>query len=86
MCLSPKAMIGKILKKLEINQTEMILITPKGDTKPWYSPLLDLWIPQTIVLHKTKDLLKQSHSEVIFQNIQMINIHAWRLSGKVQRD
>ncbi len=40
----PWAMIGEILRKIEMDQAEMILIAPTRDTKPWYPQLLELQI------------------------------------------
>ncbi len=78
-------MIQEVLMKLVLDESEMILIAPKWDTRSWYPHLLDRSIEQPIPL-KGDNLLVQSHSGILCNNLPMWNLHAWRLSGKAPKN
>ncbi len=81
----PWKIIGEALMKLEEDQAEMILVAPYWPTRAWYPLLLDLLIAPPIQLSQKEDLLSQSHSGKLFKDLKMLNLHAFRLSGRVQR-
>jgi ribonuclease HI len=78
----PWAMIGEVLMKVEHDQAELILIAPKWETRPWFPLLMELTVTAPVCLTKFHNLLVQSHSGVKCKDLEMFNLHAWKLSGK----
>ena len=73
------AMISQVLAKVKASQNlELTLIAPF-----WPQPL---WFPELLILPPLPlpsrwDLLRQRHVRRFHQNLSMLRLHAWRLSG-----
>ena len=78
----PFAMIGQVLAKVRASQgLELTLITPLWPQRPWSPELLELLILPPLLLPSRWDLLCQPHVRRFHQNLSMLRLHAWRLSG-----
>ncbi len=80
----PWKLIGEVLMNLEEDQGNMILIAPKWEARPWYPILLDLLIADPIPLLKISDLLIQPQTGIRCKELDLLNLHAWRLSSIAQ--
>ena len=75
----PFAMISQVLAKVRASQSlELTLIAPFWPQHPWFPELLIL--PPLPLLSRW-DLLRQPHVRRFHQNLSMLHLHAWRLSG-----
>ena len=79
----PWPLIGKVLQKVETDQAEIILIAPNWKARPWYPLLLELATEPPLPLPQRADLLRQPHNNSLCQNVELFQLHAWRLSGTV---
>ena len=78
----PFAMIGQVLAKVRASQgLELTLIAPLWPQRPWFPELLELLILPPLTLPSRWDLLRQPHVSRFHQNLSMLRLHAWRLSG-----
>ena len=77
----PFAMISQILAKVRASQgLELTLIAPFWPQCPWFPELLELLILPPL-LPSRWNLLHQPHVRRFHQNLSMLRLHAWRLSG-----
>ena len=75
----PFAMIGQVLAKVRASRSlELTLIAPFWPQRPWFPELLIL---PPLPLPSRWDLLRQPHIRRFHQNLSMLRLHAWRLSG-----
>ena len=75
----PFAMISQVLAKVRSSQgLELTLIAPLWSQRPWFPELLIL---PSLPLPSRWDLLRQPHVRGFHQNLSMLRLHAWRLSG-----
>ena len=75
----PFAMIGQVLAKVRASRSlELTLIAPFCPHRPWFPELLIL---PPLPLPSRWDLLHQPHVRRFHQNLSMLRLHAWRLSG-----
>ena len=78
----PFAMISQVLAKVRASQNlELTLIAPFWPQRPWFPELLELLILPPLPLPSRWDLLRQPHVRRFQQNLSMLRLHAWRLSG-----
>ena len=78
----PFAMIGQVLAKVRASQgLELTLIAPLWPQHPWFPELLELLILPPLPLPSLWDLLRQPHVRRFHQNLSVLRLHAWRLSG-----
>ena len=79
------AMISQVLAKVRASQSlELTLIAPFWPQRPWFPELLELLILPPLPLPSRWDLLRQPHVRRFHQNLSMLRLHAWRLSGDSQ--
>lgn len=78
----PWNMLGEIIQKIADDKAEVILIAPKWERRSWYPLLVDLAVDQPIKLPISQNMLTQPHTKALCTNLNMLNLHAWRLSGK----
>ena len=72
-------MISQVLAKVRSSQgLELTLIDPLWPQRPWF---LELLILPPLPLPSRWDHLRQSHVRRFHQNLSMLRLHAWRLSG-----
>ena len=75
----PFAMISQVLAKVRFSQSlELTLIAPLWPQRPWFP---DLLILPPLPLLSQWDLLSQPHVRRFHQNLSMLRLHGWRLSG-----
>ena len=78
----PFAMISQVLAKVRASQgLELTLIAPFWPQRPWFPELLELLILPPLPLPSRWDLLRQPHVRRFHQNLSMLRLHVWRLSG-----
>ena len=78
----PFAMIGQVLAKVRASRSlELTLIAPFWPQRPWFPELLIL---PPLPLSSRWDLLRQPHVRRFHQNLSMLRLHAWRLSGDLR--
>ena len=78
----PFAMISQVLAKVRSSQSlELTLIAPLWPQCPWFPELLELMILPPLPLPSRWDLLRQPHVRRFHQNLSMLRLHEWRLSG-----
>ena len=78
----PWNMMGEVLMKVREDQAEMIIVAPAWPGRPWFPLLLDLLVDQPLKLPDAENLLYQAHSGRLHNNVKLLNLHAFRLSGK----
>jgi hypothetical protein len=78
----PPAILNKVLIKIEKEECVVVLIAPKWERMNWYPKLLALSVAEPIKLPHRKNLLRQPRTGIFHQNVQMLNLHAYLLSGK----
>ncbi len=79
----PFSLIGMILKKLEKEPIEMILITPIWPSQPWYPLLLQAAIERPVPLPVRADLLRNPKGELHSMLSPKLDLRlaAWKVSG-----
>ena len=78
----PFAMISQALAKGRASQNlEFTLIAPFWPQRPWFPELLELLILPPLPLPSRWGLLWQPNARRFHQNLSMLHVHAWRLSG-----
>ena len=65
----PFCLIGKVLTKIEYDESTAILIAPLWHTQAWYPKMLKLLVKKPIILPRRSDLLSLSSSG---------RLHPWR--------
>lgn len=79
----PWAMMTAVLQKVLEDQSEVILVAPDWPGRVWYPLLLELATDEPISLGGSGRLLRQMHSGKMHNNPGVLNLKAWRLSGKL---
>ena len=79
----PFNLIGKVLKKVRSQQSDLILVAPVWVTQPWYPLLLELAVGVPILLPKHVEVLENPEGEVhpLLEN-QTLQLSAWAISGQ----
>ena len=78
----PFVMLGRVLEKVPRDHPcEMILIAPKWPNQSWYAKLMELLVAFPLALPQREDLLTQPHNHCRHQSLQVVCLHAWRLSS-----
>ena len=78
----PFDMISQVLVKVRASQSlELTLIAPFWPQRPWFPELLELLILPPLPLPSRWDLLRQPQVRRFHQNLSMLRLHAWKLSG-----
>ena len=79
----PFSMIGRVLKKAQVDQANLMLITPAWQTQPWFPTALQMSIQNPIMLPQVPDLLRdpqgRHHPLAINHTLRLV---AWTISGK----
>ena len=80
----PFSIIGKVLKKVQEDQADIILIVPVWPTQPWFSKVLRLIIDCVFLLPRAKNTLIQMHGleSLTKKNLQLM---ACKLSGNIYK-
>ena len=78
----PWSVIPRVLAKLRASPgMELTLIAPYWPQRPWFPDLLHLSLAPPVALPLRRDLLRLPQSPCLYQGLQRLRLHAWRLSG-----
>ena len=78
----PWSVIPQVLAKLSVSPgMELTLIAPYWPQRPWFPDLLHLSLAPPVALPLHRDLLRLPQSPCLYQGLQRLRLHAWRLSG-----
>ena len=79
---SPFSLIGLVLKKVQVDQANLILITPVWQTQAWYPKVLQMSIRRPILIPNCQKLLVnpmgEEHPLVLNKSLKLV---AWTVSG-----
>ena len=79
----PTSLLRLVINKITHSQNlHVVLIAPMWPQQEWFPDLLDLLVDQPVTLPLWQSLLKQPHLDRFHLNIEMLNLHAWRLSSQ----
>ncbi len=78
----PFVMLPRVLRKIRQDRARITLVAPCWPTRSWFVTLLELLTELPIVLPARQDLLSQHAGQTKHRNVRMLNLHAWRLSGR----
>ena len=71
------SVLPRVLAKLRVSPgIELTLIAPYWPQRPWFPDLLHLSLTPPVALH-----LRLPQSPCLYQGLQRLRLHAWRLSG-----
>ena len=59
----PFSLIGRVLRKVEVDQATLLVVAPVWQGQPWFPKLLQLSIRNPILLPFQKDMLKNPRGE-----------------------
>ena len=78
----PFVLIPRVLRKVQVEQASMLIITPAWQTQAWYPQMLQLCVQNPILIPKRRDLLLSPDQEVhpLLKN-QTLQLVAWKISG-----
>ena len=79
----PLALLPRVLRKIEMDEAELILIAPLWPAQQWYPDLLALAREPPLPLSLGHRSLLQPRSGIPHGNPQGLALHAWSLSGKL---
>ena len=78
----PFAIISRVLAKLrESRGTELTLVAPHWEQRPWFPDLLQRSLAPPVILPDRPDLLVLPRSRLRYPGLHRLRLHAWRLSG-----
>lgn len=88
LCISTPILVPKVLHKLREDTSVVLLIAPMWPRQSWYPQILDLLIDIPVKLPLWPDLLSQNQNQIFHQNLETLNLVAWKLSncGTSQKD
>jgi hypothetical protein len=78
----PWVILQDVLWKIWDNQAEAIVVAPAWPSRPWYPLLLQLSVEDPFPLPVQPDLLVQPVTGLLHHNLHILNLQAWRLSGR----
>jgi hypothetical protein len=77
----PTILIPRVLEKIRLSSSRILLIAPAWTSRSWFPNLLELLEDLPWVLPLMEDLLKQPRSQIFSQQTELLSLHAWPLSG-----
>ena len=78
----PFSLIAQVLKKLEQDQGQLVLIAPLWTTQPWFTKLLQMVCADSYLLPVRKNLLMSPTDPTKLHPIKNLKLAVFRLSGK----
>ena len=81
----PFSLISRLVRKVEMDQGECIVIVPVWTTQIWFVALLKLLVDYPVLIPMTDRTLKLQNSNKVHPLINKIQLMACRLSGKHSR-
>ena len=79
----PFSLIGRVLRKVQKDQTKLIIVTPAWQSQSWYPTLLKMAIADPFLLPKHQKILLNPEGKIhpLVQN-STLRLVAWLVSGK----
>jgi hypothetical protein len=77
----PTALIPLVLQKIIGSTTRILLIAPLWPRRSWFPLLLELLEEPPWQLPLWRKLIQQPHNGLFHQSPEVLNLHAWPLSG-----
>ena len=81
----PIPLLQEVLTRIAQCQCEVVLVAPAWPAQTWFTQLLDLSVDHPRRLPIMRTLLRQPGSGVFHYNPEILQLHAWRLSGPLSR-
>lgn len=81
----PVPLLMEVLQRISFSQCDAILIAPAWPTQGWFTLLLELCVDHPRELPLMRSLLRQPGTGTFHLNLEMLHLHAWRLSGPLSR-
>jgi ribonuclease HI len=81
----PFALMPIVLQKMREHPCELILVAPRWPARTWYPDLLDFLVDFPFQLPLLPSLLRQPDSHIVHLHLDLLNLHAWRLSSHPSR-
>ena len=78
----PSSFIGRILQKVQEEETEAVLVAPIWRTQSWWPSLLDLICGKCYQVRQTKQNLYLPHDMDRKYPFKRLNLDVFRISGK----
>ena len=78
----PFILLPKVLQKIRSSACQITLIAPNWPQRSWFHNLLELLVDHPRRLPAREDLLTQANGNILHPNISMLDLHAWKLSGR----
>ncbi|KAK7109784.1 hypothetical protein V1264_013769 [Littorina saxatilis] len=75
----PVKLLGKVLRKVEMERPSLILVAPMWPSQHWFPDLLRLAVGTPIPLNLRKGELLQPRTGILHDNPQSLRLHGWRL-------
>ncbi|XP_069102164.1 uncharacterized protein [Argopecten irradians] len=77
----PFSVLGRVLQKMEEEQTDLILVAPLWTTQPWFPTLLHLLVDTPVLLPNRRPILHLANNPSKRHPIRTLRLTACRLSG-----
>jgi hypothetical protein len=81
----PFPLLARVIRKIAEEGHEVILIAPAWARQTWFPELLGLLIDHPRQLPRWPNILHQSRGKALHQALDMLDLHAWRLSSGLSR-
>ena len=81
----PHQILVKVISKIREHECKIIIVAPTWPSQSWFPDLLELSIEHPWRLPLLPKLLKQPWSDRFHQNLEILHLHAWRLSDRLSR-
>ena len=81
-CFPPFSLIGKVLKKTQMDQADLTLIAPVWPTQAWFSTLLHMIVEDSYLIPKMNNLLYLPQKPLSKHQLVKMNLGVFRISGK----
>jgi hypothetical protein len=81
----PFPLLARVIRKITEEGPEVVLIAPAWARQSWFPELLGLLIDHPRQLPRWPNLLHQSRGTALHQALDMLDLHAWKLSSEPSR-
>jgi hypothetical protein len=82
----PFSLVGRVLKKVNNHQCDMILVAPVWPCQPWYPLLLEMCTETPLLILQKQNLLQNPKGEfhpLLRRGGRGLQLAAWKISGDV---
>ena len=78
----PFGLLPRVLAKVRVSRgLELTLVAPFWPQHPWFPDLLEMLLEIPFFLPRRRDLLRQPHFHHYHQNLSVLQLTAYRISG-----